>query len=62
MTINCCKDCKNRFLGCHDNCAVYQERLKAFHAERQAIRDMYACARSLRTISLARKGIIASYK
>lgn len=62
MTINCCKDCENRHRACHDSCTVYHERLKEYHAEWQAIRDMYSCARSLRTVALANKSVIRRYK
>lgn len=57
MTINVCKGCENRFLGCHDSCTVFQKRLKEYHAEQQAIREMYAPVRSIRTIKLAHKAI-----
>ena len=62
MQINCCKDCENRHLGCHDSCTIYHERLREYHAEQQAIKDMYSCARSARTVALANKGVIARYK
>ena len=62
MTIICCKECEKRFLGCHDRCTVFQKRLKEYHAEQQAIREMYAPVRSTRTIKLTHKGAIKRYK
>lgn len=27
-TINCCKDCKDRHLGCHSSCITYNKQLE----------------------------------
>lgn len=35
MGIKCCKDCKKRFLGCHDNCATYKAELEEMHKEKE---------------------------
>lgn len=55
MTINCCKDCKERYLGCHDKCSKYQERLQMYRNEKEYIRKMCGCCRSNKTIQLAHK-------
>ena len=35
MGIKCCKDCKKRFLGCHDSCDEYKEELEEMHKEKE---------------------------
>lgn len=35
MGIKCCKDCKKRFLGCHDTCATYKSELEEMHKEKE---------------------------
>ena len=35
MGIKCCKDCKKRFLGCHDSCATYKAELEELHKEKE---------------------------
>lgn len=35
MGIKCCKDCKKRFLGCHDSCATYKAELEEMHKEKE---------------------------
>lgn len=34
-TITCCKECRDRYPGCHDKCNTYQEQKR----ERQALLD-----------------------
>lgn len=41
MQIKCCKDCKERYLGCHDKCSTYQERLKIYRNEQDYLKKMY---------------------
>lgn len=31
MGIECCKDCKKRFPGCHDGCAAYKAEPEELH-------------------------------
>lgn len=56
MTINCCKDCKDRYLGCHSKCRKYQERLQLYRNEQEHLKKMYSCSRSYKTVKLAQKG------
>lgn len=55
MTINCCRECDHRSLGCHGSCVVYQERLKEYRAGKHAVKEMYKFKRSARTIQLTNK-------
>ena len=55
MTINTCKDCKDRFPACHDTCERYKQRVEEFHKEKDMLYRMYQCARSYRTIAEAHK-------
>ena len=60
MTINTCKDCKNRHYGCHANCERYLKRVAEYHKERGMLYEMYRSSRSYRTIALSNKGVIRS--
>lgn len=42
MTINCCKGCPDRTLGCHGKCEAYQSQRKAldeFNAKVQSAKE-----------------------
>lgn len=38
MRITVCKDCRERHLGCHDNCERYLKERNAYEELKQAIR------------------------
>lgn len=60
MTIKCCRDCKQRQVGCHAECALYKKELHDYRTERIALYQYYMAIRSYRTIALAQKGVIRS--
>lgn len=33
--IYCCKDCKERYLGCHDKCEKYQKQSKEYKERKE---------------------------
>lgn len=37
--ITCCKDCKDRYLGCHDKCEKYIKQKLQNEKERNAYRE-----------------------
>lgn len=48
--IKCCKDCKERYLACHDSCVIYQnEKAKdeEIKKKRQLDCEYTACAKKL---------------
>ena len=55
MTINTCKDCKERRPACHDTCERYKKRIEEYRKEKDMLYRMYQYARSYRTIAEAHK-------
>jgi len=37
--ITCCKNCKNRFVGCHSVCEVYLDQRQEFDKDKQKYLD-----------------------
>lgn len=56
MRITCCKDCTKRKLGCHSECAEYNEMLKQYRTERIALNNMYKWCRSFKTQKMLKGG------
>lgn len=61
MTINCCKGCKDRYVGCHSKCSKYQERLQLYRNEQEYLKKLYGCSRSVKTVELAQRGSIRAW-
>ncbi len=61
MTIKCCRDCKQRRVGCHADCTLYKKELHDYRTERNALHQYYTTIRSYRTIALAQKGVIFTH-
>lgn len=38
-SITCCKDCKDRYVGCHDKCARYLKEKQEFEETKKKIRE-----------------------
>lgn len=55
MTVNCCRDCKERQPACHSACKRYKELLAEYRAERFDLQNRYKSCRSTRTIQLSHK-------
>lgn len=51
MHITCCKDCPNRFLGCHDTCKIYiaqhKKLIQESHAKQKFLERSYAVSERL---------------
>lgn len=60
MQIKCCKNCKDRYLGCHDKCSTYQESLQMYRNEKEYVKKICGCYRSSRTVQIG-KGVIKSW-
>ena len=43
VTIRSCKDCSDRFPGCHDKCERYKADKEAREAEKKAKHDEWLC-------------------
>lgn len=52
MAINCCKDCKDRYRGCHSTCKTYITAAKIHNEEKERLRKekMYTHDDRLRVI------------
>lgn len=37
MSIKCCYKCKDRYVGCHDRCEMYQNEKREHEAEKDRI-------------------------
>lgn len=38
-SINCCKDCPDRYPACHDHCTTYQSELAEWKEKKASIRN-----------------------
>ena len=47
-----CKNCKNRHLGCHADCADYQAVLTEYRKERENLREYKKSGRSSASIKM----------
>lgn len=53
--ISCCRDCKDRHVGCHSDCAAYAAGKRKLEAEKERMRSVYLTERIAETDTIETK-------